>query len=258
MSEKLCLKWNDHQENVNTAFGSLRESLDFTDVTLACEDGQQVEAHKVILAAFSPFFQNLLRKNKHAHPLIYMRGVKFDDLTAIVDFLYCGETNVFQEDLDSFLAIAEELKLKGLMGQQTTEEENKPPPKIIGRKTEAAAVVSEEKSILKTQKLGALGQTERRVSIPKSRIREDINLQELDEIVKSMMTKSQNLCSNGNGRKADICKVCGKEGKGKDIRDHIEANHLEGLSLPCIFCEKTFRSRNTLGKHNCNKKSTIH
>ena len=70
MSEKLCLQWNDFKENVNTAFGSLRDDKDFSDVTLACEDGQQVEAHKVILAASSPFFQNLLKRNKHSHPLI--------------------------------------------------------------------------------------------------------------------------------------------------------------------------------------------
>ena len=48
MSEKLCLKWNDFQENVNIAFGSLREDTEFADVTLACEDGQQEEARKVI------------------------------------------------------------------------------------------------------------------------------------------------------------------------------------------------------------------
>ena len=50
MSEKLCLKWNDFQENVNLAFENLREDNEFADVTLACEDGQQGEAHKVILA----------------------------------------------------------------------------------------------------------------------------------------------------------------------------------------------------------------
>ena len=126
MSEKLCLKWNDFQENVNSAFGNLREDKEFTDVTLACEDGQQIEAHKVILAASSPFFQNLLNKNvkKHYHPLIYMKGVKFDDLCAIIDFLYLGEANVFQESLDSFLGIAEDLQLKGLKGL-TEKVENK-------------------------------------------------------------------------------------------------------------------------------------
>ena len=50
-------------------------SSDFSDVTLACEDGQQIEAHKVILAASSPFFQNLLRRNRQVgYPIIYMRG----------------------------------------------------------------------------------------------------------------------------------------------------------------------------------------
>ena len=74
MSEKLCLQWNDFKENAIGAFANLREDADFADVTLACEDGKQVEAHKVILAKSSPFFENLLRRNNHNHPLIFMRG----------------------------------------------------------------------------------------------------------------------------------------------------------------------------------------
>ena len=122
MSEKLCPQWNDFQDNVNSAIGSLRGDCDFVDVTLACEDGQQFDVHKVILAASSPFFQNVLRRNKHPHPLIFMRGVKAENLSAIIDFLYCGEANVFQENLDSFLVIAEELQLKGLMGKSGDEQ----------------------------------------------------------------------------------------------------------------------------------------
>ena len=102
--EKLCLQWNDFQTNLTSAFRDLREDKEFTDVTLACEDGQQVEAHKMVLISFSPFFRNLLQKNKHPHPLIYMRGLKSKDLVAMIDFLYHGEANVYQENLDSFLA----------------------------------------------------------------------------------------------------------------------------------------------------------
>ena len=87
--------------------------------TLACEDGQQLEAHKVILASSSPFFQKILQKSKHPHPLIYLRGFQSKDFVSILDFLYFGEANVYQEDLDSFLAIAEEIQLKGLSGQTT-------------------------------------------------------------------------------------------------------------------------------------------
>ena len=122
MVEKLCLQWNDFQDNVKTAFGNLRDTSDFVDVTLACEDGRQIEAHNVILASLSPFFQRVLKRNKHSHPLIYMKGMKSDDLTAIVDFLYFGEANVYQEGLGSFLAIAEELQLKGLDGSKGQQE----------------------------------------------------------------------------------------------------------------------------------------
>ena len=50
-SEKLCLNWNDFKDNVAAAFGSMRSDTDLCDVTLACEDGEQFEAHKVILAS---------------------------------------------------------------------------------------------------------------------------------------------------------------------------------------------------------------
>merc|ERR1719234_896002 len=115
-TEKLCLQWNDFKENITSSFRNLREDKDFTDVTLACEDGHQIEAHKVVLASSSPFFMELLKKTKHPQPLIYMRGLKSDDLVAIMDFLYYGEAKVLQENLDAFLALAEELRLKGLSG----------------------------------------------------------------------------------------------------------------------------------------------
>ena len=95
MSEKLCLQCNDFKDIKDSAFVSLRNDVDFADVTLACEDGHQVNAHKVILAAVSPYFQNILKKNQQPHPLIYMRALKSD----------------------SFLAIAAELQLKGLVDQ---------------------------------------------------------------------------------------------------------------------------------------------
>ena len=131
MTEKLRLQWNDFQDNVRNYFGHLRNNTDFVDVTLACEDGQQIEVHKVILAASSPFFQRILKRHKHSHPLIYMKGVKSDDLKAIVDFLYFGEAKVYQENFNNFLAIAGELELNGLEGsidqdRANSEEELKP------------------------------------------------------------------------------------------------------------------------------------
>ena len=75
------------------------------------------------------------------------------------------------------------------------------------------------------------------------------NFEELEEEVSSIMEKGQNIHSNER-QKVDICKVCGKEGIGNNIKNHIETNHLEGIIIPCNLCDKTFRSRNALRQHN--------
>merc|ERR1711923_614305 len=81
--------------------------------TLACDD-EQIQAHKVILSACSPFFRNVLRRNPHQQPLLYLKSVRYTDLQAVLNFMYNGEVNVAQEELNSFLAVAEELQVKGL------------------------------------------------------------------------------------------------------------------------------------------------
>jgi len=116
-SEKFCLRWNDFESNISSAFRELRDDKDFFDVTLACED-EQIQAHKVILSACSPFFRNILRRNSHQHPLLYLKGVRFPDLQAVLNFMYHGEVNVAQEELNSFLAVAEDLRVKGLTQSQ--------------------------------------------------------------------------------------------------------------------------------------------
>merc|ERR1712106_165451 len=112
-SEKFCLRWNDFGTNISDAFRELREEKDFFDVTLACEDNQ-IEAHKVILSACSPFFRNILRRNPHQHPLIYLKGVKYQELLSVLNFMYLGEVNIAQDELNSFLSVAEDLRVKGL------------------------------------------------------------------------------------------------------------------------------------------------
>ena len=239
MADKLCLQWNDFKENVTSAFGSLREDTDFADVTLACEDGKQFEAHKVILASSSPFFQNILRRNKHAHPLIYMRGMKSEDLVAIIDFLYCGEANIFQENLDSFLAIAEELQLKGLMGKTNDVEQIEPHKarKIHLFKNESKIPTFPESSgpIVENQ----IAEYDTTVGTIEQKSHFSGDLQELDNKINSMMVKTSN--KSARGHLLYMCTLCGKESELTQLKNHIEANHLEGISVPCNLCEKTFR-----------------
>jgi len=119
-AEKFCLRWNDFERNVSLAFREIREEKDFFDCTISC-GSRKIEAHKLILSACSPFFRTVLKQNPHQHPLLYLKGVEFTDLQAVLNFMYHGEVNVAQEELNSFLAVAEDLQVKGLTQTQDTE-----------------------------------------------------------------------------------------------------------------------------------------
>ena len=119
-SEQLSVRWDDFQQNVRASFKELREDREFADVTLVCQDGKQFEVHKNILAASSSFFLDIFRTWKHPHPLVYLSGMKSQILVSVVDFIYYGEASVYQEDMEDFLAVAEELALKGLANIKET------------------------------------------------------------------------------------------------------------------------------------------
>ena len=250
-TEKLCLKWNNFKENISSSFGELRGDRDLTDVTLACEDGQQVEAHRVILASSSPFFMEILKRNKHPHPLIYMRGLKSEDLLPIIDFLYYGETNVLQENLDSFLALAEELRLKGLAGTSTGECEE---PKQEDDSTTFRTNLAQKEKSQEQRKASNLGDQNSRnskvttVAVTNNEI--IANLQDLDQQIKTMMTTTDVRSADGKGYVA-TCNICGKEAPSRNMPSHIEANHITGVSHACDTCGKVSRSRDSLRKHKC-------
>ena len=77
------------------------------------------------------------------------------------------------------------------------------------------------------------------------------DIKELDRKIESMMGRGENMIRSGPDVmiKAYICQICVKEGRQSKIKDHIESNHLAGISIPCSLCEKTFRSRDSLRHH---------
>ena len=256
ITEKFCLKWKDYQENVNNVFSGLRKDTDFADVTLACQDGHHIEAHKVVLAASSPFFQNLFKRNKQSHPIVYMKGMKSADISAIIDFLYYGEANIYQENLDTFLNIGEELQLKGLDARTGLEEgvvESAPQ----NAKPSASSMIQNYTNV-PTKHDAAISKKESEdhvnyinaVALPKQEYSGDMT--ELDEKIETMISRGENMVEGLQKRliKAFVCQVCGKEsGQKINMKEHIELYHLEGIDIPCNLCEKTFKSRKSFKRH---------
>ncbi|XP_052753449.1 broad-complex core protein isoforms 1/2/3/4/5 isoform X3 [Galleria mellonella] len=112
-NQHFCLRWNNYQSSITSAFENLRDDEDFVDVTLAC-DGKSLKAHRVVLSACSPYFRELLKSTPCKHPVIVLQDVAFTDLHALVEFIYHGEVNVHQRSLSSFLKTAEVLRVSGL------------------------------------------------------------------------------------------------------------------------------------------------
>ena len=243
-SEKLFLRWNGFQDNVNSAFGLLRNDTDLSDVTLASDDGTQIQSHKVILASSSPFFMEILRKNKHPHPLIFMRGTKTEDLVSLVDFIYNGEVYVDQENLDPFLALAGDLGLKGLTTrslESSNEKADPPTHEIPPERIESVLPNPPQKNQPMAEEEDTLDTS----CISSPHVVANVELDQLDEQVKSMMEVGENIIRLRIGKDSEkgwLCKVCGKEGRKWKIRNHIEAKHIRtGTLLPCDLCGNSSR-----------------
>jgi len=135
-SDNFCLRWNDFESNISTSFRELREDSEFFDVTLCCDNGTDVvPAHKVILAACSPLFRKILSRQKNQqNPFLYLKGIKLKELQAVLNFMYHGEVNVAQDSLNNFLAVAEELAVKGLTTDSKPTGADTPAKKAVAAK----------------------------------------------------------------------------------------------------------------------------
>ena len=109
------MKWSDYHFNVANSFRVMRADGDFLDTTVACSESQQLQAHRVVLAAFSPYLKGMLRNNPAPHPVLVMPpSVKFGDLHSLLEFMYHGEVRVPADSLESLMALAQLLRIKGL------------------------------------------------------------------------------------------------------------------------------------------------
>ena len=156
----------DFQKVISHFAGSVRESSAFSNVTLVAEDDNQIEANQLVLSAASPFFKRILSERKDSHCLIYLEDVSKQQLQNIVNFIYHGEVKIPEEYLKTFMAVSEDLQIKGLL-EEFVGEDDEPmadqylPNISTGKEEEAEkndkakaqkATFTEKKSIDSTEK----------------------------------------------------------------------------------------------------------
>lgn len=222
--EKLSLKWNEHESNLLMSVVDSHRNNEFCDVTLLSEDLAHIPAHKLILSGSSGFFHAILRKfPSDSHPLIYLKGVKQRNLNDILSFIYTGEAGVRQEDLNNFLEVASELKIKGLTQQnpgrskESTKVSDISSPKCEPKKFCSNKFHTENKKADQQNET----QEEKMENIPESAD------QNYDTSEKQIKEKFSCIMSVGNGYSlAWRCQLCQRIFSSKKVAvGHVESEH---------------------------------
>ena len=234
MSEKFCLKWNNFNSNITKSLSNLRNEEDFYDVTLVGDDYKQISAHKVILSSCSEYFKQILKQNKHAHPLLCLEGINFNELSSILDYIYYGEISIFQDDLNRFLSIAQRLKLEGLMKEDNNYKGEDPVKDYVVKETENRKIDNDE--ILEYADVKTFDK--KNVILNSDKFQ---SIEELDTRILELLEKDVD--------KKWKCRICGRKSQHKShIKEHVEI-HFDGLEFSCPKCNFIALKRNALRQH---------
>ncbi|XP_064092696.1 zinc finger protein 236-like isoform X8 [Macrobrachium nipponense] len=109
----LSLSWNNHKATFCHVLSTLREKEKYTDVTVACE-GRFYPVHKLVLSTCSEYFEKIFDNTPCKHPVIVLKDIAWDELEALLSYMYDGVVSVAQNDLARLIKAAEVLRIKGL------------------------------------------------------------------------------------------------------------------------------------------------
>ena len=272
---RVVLKWDNFKLGFFSNIKTLQHDPAFSDVTLVCDNGLKISAHKIILAAASPLFNDLLQQSDSSKSLLYFSDVNHSQLKFLMDLMYSGEVTMRRCEFEDFVKLSEELQMKGAEKFKEYARENrtkanleklKPQDQVLEQAEEyssysisndtvkSANNYIQSTSLLIKKEEDMETKFDSKCDTKKLSVM-DIDLgvmnDELNAKISSMMTKVDRKWT---------CTVCGKiekQGKANMVK-HIEGKHIEGASHPCYWCGNVFRSRNSLCSHMSQKHSNKH
>ena len=238
-TERFCLKWNDFTSNVSHSFSKHRNETKMSDVTLMGNDHKLVSAHRLVLSACSEFFKNIFTNNSNNNNLVlFLDGVDATGITLMLDYIYQGEVQIYQEYLDGFLELAKKFQLDGLL-------ENKDEGETDLKPFEQSQPMNIEYNTFEQNP---------KMTPVAPRIQRDVKDRSLKLLDESIVSSNSEVEEKFNeliviGDKMFRCTVCEKTMTHRgSMKRHLET-HLSGLSYSCNLCGKTFRLSNTLANH---------
>jgi len=269
--EPYCMKLSDFDSNFVTSVTELRNSKELFDVTLFSDEETPFQAHKLVLSASSSVFRNIFKFKQNSSPLLYIRGLTNKDLTNVLEFLYKGEVVLAYTDVETFLKVSRDLKLKGmfeenyelskfdwmseeeLSNEKITDKENS---KFDGndvkrQKCEKQSSVKHINAALNKEDNVEMEETSLKL-ITDNEVYENNDAYKLESgLVNSKASEVDRQIRNMMFRKDSIwtCRTCGfTKNKKSHMQTHVEIKHVDNPQ-PCNFCGNVSKNRPSLATH---------
>ena len=225
--EKFNLSWNDFESNACSSYRKLVNDTHFTDVTLACDDNRQIKAHKVVLSSSSPVLKQILLGNPHQHPLIYLCKVKYSSLESLIKFIYLGQTEVAQSELQDFMSMAEEFEVEGLKSKLEQINEDKNNGSVKEKSEELSFENSSLTFVMKSELISS----------------ELVSLDQLNFV------NNEDKCEARTDGNELQCNQCFRNFSNiSNLQQHKNSSH-EGVRHPCDQCEYKGTTKSNLKRH---------
>ena len=257
--EKYSLSWKVFQKHLQETHRELYNEKHFADVTLVSDDMVPVKAHKTILCSASSVFKKLLMMNSgFTNQVLFLKGIDHLELESILQFIYLGETKVYENRIDLFVSASDDLDIKefnqkhGAPLNETLEEEKET---ISNKSTN-----SNDNTINHTDDIYTVLKMDKK----SSKNEEGSNDYPVNQANHEIQSSTQCYeCNQTFGRSSALryhqktvhgeenfqCKQCQRIFSSKhNILRHVQAVH-SGTRYFCEICEKSYSQKGHLSDH---------
>ena len=245
--EKYNLTWDLYSDHLKIMMKELMMNEDFSDVTLVTEDRKHIKANIHILSSCSPFFKDILKKEKNSSAMMYLRGIQSSEMESIMQFIYLGEATFYEERMDELLAVArlleikelsnaapenDDLDLESLQSDPLEETEMMKNPGIFKQRTEQEPQDKEECVV-------SLNRMDEGVKY---------SCNKCDYQANSQYQLTRHIQSKHEGVKYSCDKCDFQANRQENLKRHIQSIH-EGIKYACDWCDYQAKRQDKLTKH---------
>ena len=239
VADNYNIEWRGYKETVSLSFKQLRQENILCDVTLVTDDDIHLSAHKVVLSACSTFFKSIFTKTSHPNPLLYLGSGDSKNINYILDYVYAGRVQIFEEDVGNFLKLAKQLKIEGLT--LTDKNKSEVDKKVKSKPAEEDPKIDEVQAVLNT--------IEDISNEPREESRENFTRKQLENKVSQDVQEAMVCMKVEEEANTSIEETEMEETSVEAAVDNVESNEEDKAGVQCPICYKHYKNKMSLAAH---------